>query len=167
MLGLYGGSQLHIYTSQNKSQALSAWRHSSSPPPPFSGTPAPPFLKCRAQLPSRTAVYTRALLTPRSAARNGYPRDNLDAHQGRLQHLAALGTITRFACDAAPSPSGRAKGQPSVGTVEPPHSGIMFISPACPPKALSPRDRRVCLCCPSLTFSGSNRARVVGFHRTK
>ena len=31
--------------------------------------------------------------------------------------------------------------QPSAGTAEPPHLGI-FISPACPPKAVSTRDRR-------------------------
>ena len=36
-----------------------------------------------------------------------------------------------------------------------------------PPTALSPRDRRVCLCCPSLTFSGSNRAFTGRFHRIK
>ena len=56
-----------------------------------------------------------------------------------MKHLAAFGTITRFARDAAPFPSGRATRQPSVGTAESPHFGV-FISPACLPKALSPRD---------------------------
>ena len=140
--------------------------HSSSQPPPFSGTPAPPVLKYRPQPPSRTAVYTCALLTPRSAARSGYPRDNLEAQPGRLKHLAAFITITLLACNAAPSPSGRATQHPSVSTSEPQHFGVL-ISPASPPKALSPRDRRVCLCCPSWAFSGSNRAHIAELHGTK
>ena len=97
---------------------LSAWKHSSSQPPPVSDTSAPPFLKCRSQPPSRTAVYTCALLIPPSAARSGRPRDDLEAQQGRLKHLAACITITRFARDAAPFPLGRATRQPSVGTAE-------------------------------------------------
>ena len=116
--------------------------------PLFSGTTAPPILKYKAQPPSRTAVCTCDFLTPHSASRSGYPRDDLDAQMGRLKHLAALSTTTRFARDAAPSPSGRATRQPAVGTAESPHFGV-FTSPACPPKALSPRDRRVCPCCPS------------------
>ena len=53
-------------------------------------------------------LYTRVVfLTLRSASRSGYPRDDLEAQQGGLRHLAALGTITRFARDVAPSPKGR------------------------------------------------------------
>ena len=114
---------------------LSAWKHSSSQRPPFSGTPAPPFLTCRAQPRSRTAVYTCDFLTPRSASRSGYPRDDLEPQQGGLKHLAAFITVTRFACDAAPFPSGRPTRQPLLGTAEPPHFCV-FISPACPPERL-------------------------------
>ena len=92
-------------------------------------------------------LYTR-VISSLSASRNGYPRDDLEAQQGRLKHLAAFITSTRFARDAALSPSGRMTTQPSVGTAEPSHFGV-FISLACPPKTLSLLDRRVCLCCPS------------------
>ena len=104
------GSMLEAKSVHNlrkkESHAPSAWKHSSYQAPPFSGTPVLSIVKYKAQPPSRTAVCTCDLLTPHSASRSGYPRDDLESQVGRLKHLAALGPITRFARDAATFPLG-------------------------------------------------------------
>ena len=127
------------------SQRLEAFELSNTP---FQRHSSSSYSEIQSATAFSNGLCTYEFLTPHSASRSGYPRDDLVAQVGRLKHLAALGTITRFARDAAPSPSGRATRQPAIGTAESPHFSV-FTSPACPPKALSPRDRRVCLCYPS------------------
>ena len=55
-----------------------------------------------------------------------------------MHHLAAFITFARFACDAAPSPSGRATRRSSVGTAEPPYFCYVHLASKPPrkPRAL-------------------------------